>query len=632
VNYSRFTAAGEGPSYHSNVSARPLSAIAVLLSVCAAHGASLHSRHIDQGIAVDLTVAPIAGSVLREGAPARVTVKLTDATTGAPLRGAAPAAWFSARDDAPPAGRTECEAKIASFLGGNLFSTPALDLNVYDVVTLNEDRTLSVVDPRFSFGGSRLLALVELRGRGHDWALSGTDRLFVTMPDANLVATVDTTSWKVIANLDAGLTPKRVAAQPKSDTIWVAAATTLSQIGGRDAVVKKRIPIPAGEHDLAFSADGRFLIVTSSESKVATIVETGGKTSAIPLPSAPQAVAFSSASEMAYVLGDDGRITIIDPKTRRIRAMVQAEAGATRIRFAPGGRYAFIVNTPKDLIQIFDAASGQLVQRGKFDGGPFEVTFTQNLAYVRHLRSDVVLMVPLADLKEGKAISVVDFPAGQKSFGDAGSPTPADGIVEAPESGAVLVAHPADGSIYYYKEGMAAPMGTFSNYGHAPRAVLVIDRTLRERSPGVFSTVTRLPDSGSYDAAVFVNSPRVVTCFDVAVREDPKRAAERLAGVTVEPLLDRRTFTAGSEVKLTFRLTDRASGKPLQGLPDGQIVAFRAAGGWTRHQPLTEIGNGRYETTVVPTQPGIYYVYVVSASANLKANNGQFLALEVAAP
>jgi len=599
--------------------------------VCAAHGASLHSRHVDQGIAVDLTVAPIAGSILREGAPARVTVKLTDATTGAPLRGASPAAWFSSRDDASPAGRTDCEAKIASFLGGNLFSTPALDLNVYDVVTLNEDRTLSVVDPRFSFGGSRLLALVELRSRGHDWALSGTDRLFVTMPDTNSVAVVDTTSWKVVANLDAGLTPKRVVAQPKSDSVWVAAATTLSQIG-RDAAVKRRFPIPAGEHDLAFSADGRFLIVTSSEAKVATLVETGGKTSTIALPSEPEAVAFSSASEMAYVLGNDGKIAIIDPKGRRIRATVQAEAGATRIRFTPDGRYAFIVNTPKDLIQIFDAASGQLVQRGKFDGGPFEVTFTQNLAYVRHLRSDVVLMVPLGDLREGKAISVVDFPAGQKSFGDAGSLTPADGIVEAPESGAVLVAHPADGSIYYYKEGMAAPMGTFSNYGHAPRAVLVIDRTLRERTPGVFSTVTRLPDLGSYDAAIFVNSPRVVTCFDVAVREDPKRAAERLAGVSVEPLLESRTFTAGSEVKLTFRLTDRATGKPLTGLHDSQIVAFRASGGWTRHQPLTEISNGRYETTVLPTQPGIYYVYVVSASVGLKANSGQFLALEVAAP
>jgi hypothetical protein len=179
---------------------------------------------------------------------------------------------------------------------------------------------------------------------------------------------------------------------------------------------------------------------------------------------------------------------------------------------------------------------------------------------------------------------------------------------------------------------MAAPMGTFPNYGRAPRAVLVIDRTLREKSPGVFTTVTHLPDPGSYDAAVFVDSPRVVTCFDVAIREDPKRAAERIAGVTVEPLLDTRTFAAGSPVHLLFRLTDRATGKPLSNLKDARLLAFRAAGGWTKREALTSLGNGRYETTINPTQAGIYYVYVESAQAELRPNSGQFLAIEVTAP
>jgi DNA-binding beta-propeller fold protein YncE len=599
--------------------------------VGAANAASLHARHTDQGIVVDLTVAPLAGGDLREGSPVRITLKFTDATTGAKLRGISPAGWLSAREDAPPAARTACEAKIAAFLGGNLFSEPALDLNIYDVVTLNEDPTLSVVDPRFSFGGSRLLALVQLRSRGYDWALSSADRLFVTMPDSNAVAAVDTTSWKVAANLDVGPRPKRIVAQPGSEAVWVASDTTLARIMPRGLTIGARFPLPAGEHDLAFSADGRHLVVTSGEAKVATLVDAGStrKPAAISLSSPPEAVAFSSASGMAYVLGRDGAITVIDPKTRNVRGTIQAEAGATRIRFAPGGRYGFIVNTPKDLIQILDAASGRIVQRGRFDGGPFEVTFSQNLAYVRHLRSDVVLMVPLADLKEGRAISVVDFPAGQKAFGDAGSLTPADGIVETPEPGAVLVAHPADGSIYYYKEGMAAPMGTFPNYGRAPRAIVVIDRTLREESPGVFTTVTHLPDPGSYDAAIFVDSPRVVTCFDIAVREDPKRAAERIAGVNVEPLLDTRTFAAGTPVHLTFRLTDRATGKPLNGVKDATLLAFRAAGGWTHREALTEAGNGRYETTINPTQAGIYYVYVESAHLGLRPNSGQFLAIEV---
>ena len=128
---------------------------AALLPLFGALAAPMHARHTDKGIVVDLTITPLAGADLREGAPARITLKFTDATTGAKLRGINPAAWFSARENAAhPSGRTACEAKIAAFLGGNLFSEPSLDLNVYDVVTLNEDPTLSVVDPRFSVGGS----------------------------------------------------------------------------------------------------------------------------------------------------------------------------------------------------------------------------------------------------------------------------------------------------------------------------------------------------------------------------------------------------------------------------------------------------------------------------------------------
>jgi hypothetical protein len=118
----------------------------------------------------------------------------------------------------------------------------------------------------------------------------------------------------------------------------------------------------------------------------------------------------------------------------------------------------------------------------------------------------------------------------------------------------------------------------------------------------------------------------------VHIRTLLQRAVERLAGVVVEPLIEHRTFTAGSEVKLTFPPHRSRLGQAAPGATLRSNRRLRATGGWTRHQPLTEIGNGRYETTVVPTQPGIYYVYVVSASANLKANNGQFLALEVTAP
>ena len=46
----------------------------------------------------------------------------------------------------------------------------------------------------------------------------------------------------------------------------------------------------------------------------------------------------------------------------------------------------------------------------------------------------------------------------------------------------MLVANAADQAVYYYREGMAAPMGTFKTYSCEPLAVMVVDRSLRERS------------------------------------------------------------------------------------------------------------------------------------------------------
>ena len=110
-------------------------------------------------------------------------------------------------------------------------------------------------------------------------------------------------------------------------------------------------------------------------------------------------------------------------------------------------------------------------------------------------------------------------------------PPPADSIIPAPGAGAVLVANPKDQSVYYYSEGLAAPMGTFSNYKREPRAVLVIDRSLRERSrPGVYETVARLDQPGQFDVVFLLDQPRIVHAFPVTVEPDPDREAAPATG------------------------------------------------------------------------------------------------------
>ena len=61
----------------------------------------------------------------------------------------------------------------------------------------------------------------------------------------------------------------------------------------------------------------------------------------------------------------------------------------------------------------------------------------------------------------------------------------------------MLVANPADKMIYFYAEGMAAPMGSFQNYRRDPKALLVLENGLRESEPrSLHNHVSASPSSG----------------------------------------------------------------------------------------------------------------------------------------
>ncbi|HYG61462.1 MAG TPA: cytochrome D1, partial [Thermoanaerobaculia bacterium] len=189
-------------------------------------------RLVHEGIAIDLTVEPLSAERtggLREGERARVRFRVSDAHTGAPVAGLYPGAWMDRRKDADGSAtknetdKETCRKKVQGFVGGSFLNQPALDLNVYYVLAMNQDATLSVVDPLFGFGSSKLRGMVFLRSPGEDWALAADGRsLFVSMPDSDRVAVAETEAWKVTAELETGPRPRRVVLQPDGQYLWVA--------------------------------------------------------------------------------------------------------------------------------------------------------------------------------------------------------------------------------------------------------------------------------------------------------------------------------------------------------------------------------------------------------------------------
>jgi hypothetical protein len=238
-------------------------------------------------------------------------------------------------------------------------------------------------------------------------------------------------------------------------------------------------------------------------------------------------------------------------------------------------------------------------------------------------------MIPLKTVGEaGRPVSVVDFPGGQHPPGRLPRPTPADGIVQAPGATAVLVANPEDEVIYFYKEGMAAPMGHFRNYGKQPRAVQVVDRSLREVRPGVYETLARMGGAGDYDLALFVRSPRLVHCFPVKVVDNPVLAAQReKRPLDVEFRVGRSDVKVGEEVRVRFRLTDPESGAPKTGLDDVRALTFLSPGLSQERQWAAGLGDGLYEVTFRPQGEGLYYVFIEVPSVGLELKKSPHVTL-----
>jgi len=613
------------------------------------------SRAVEQGIAVELAITPLAAHPgppgLREGQDVAVRFHVTDAA-GQALAGLSPAAWLDrlpAAEVAPP----ECAARVKELAGGSLFNQAELDLNSYYVLALDEDAGINVVDPLFGFGGSKLLTSIPLLSPGEDWALAADRRrLFVSEPDADRVAVIDTGTWKVAAQVAAGHRPTRLGLQPDGARLWAivdeeAAVAVIDATGASGATggtgatgasgasVLARIATGKGPHDLAFSADGALVFVTNAGAGTVSLIDARRleKVADLRTGSRPTAIAWSPLAAAAYVADEqDGTIVAIDGRRRAVAARIAARPGVAVIRFAPGGRFAFVLNPRESTVQVIDAETNRVVTTGTTRQGPDQVVFSDQLAYIRHRGTDTVLMVPLRGLGEaGRPLEAADFTGGQHPLGEGARPSLADGIVPAPDPGTVLVANPADRAIYYYVEGMAAPSGSFHDYGHQPRAVLVVDRGLRERGrPGSYEATVRLPGPGRYRLPFFLDAPRVVHCFEVELQPDPELAAarRRSAPVRVEPLLDQSTVAVGTPVRLRFRLTDPASGLPATGVDDLVMMAYTISGEWQVRAPAREVGAGIYAAEFVPPEAGTYTVIVECRSRRLPFHLSPRLRLE----
>ena len=584
-------------------------------------------KFVEQGIAIEFTLTPQTPNAPAPKAAedANIKFKITDTTSGNPVKGLNLSAWLNLREGEKAPDVSQCRAKIQSYLTGSLRTQPDVDLNSYYILALNKSADISVIDPLLGFGGSKLLTLVMMKSPGEDWVLtSDGEKLFVTLPLINQVAVIDTRSWRVTNYIDTGVRPTTITLQPDQKYIWIGHEGSESSTSGVTVIdtgtlkVAAHIYTGAGSHEIVVTADNRYAFVSNREGKTVSVIDVQklSKINDVKVGPNPVSLALSELSKSIYAVSEtDGSVTVIDQQGQ-LQSRIKAKPGARVLRFAPGGRYGFVLNTKESTLSIFDAASNRMLHEIKVGKAPDQIMFSDTFAFIRSLETESVNMLRLATI--GTEVDINEFPGGQGIPAQGPSPVRADSVVLAPEGNSVVLANPVDKTLYYYQEGMSAPMGNFQNYQREPLAVLIVDRSLRETTPGTYSATVKMPASGRYDVAFLADSPRIAHCFEATADPNPLLKEQQAVALRLEPQSKDSQLQINHDFSLRFKLIETKTNKAKDNLKDVRVLTLIASGTWQRRDIAKSLGNGMYEVNLNLPESGVYRVFVESGSMGVR--------------
>ena len=573
-----------------------------------------------------------------EGEFADIEFRITGSEDGEPLQGVYPGVWIDLTQtpDGQQRGTSlDCRTRVSQYLQGLVGRRPMIDLNSYYVMVLNRDASISIIDPVVGITGiTSLYANIPLTRPGADWTKTSDEKtMFISMPRAGQLAVVDLDTFKVKKNIAAGETPMRTVLQPDEKYLWVGNDADAGEMGGVTVIEAASgetiatIITGKGHHEISFSNDSRTAFVSNRDSGTISVVDIASldKVADINTGPLPISLAYSQLSNAIYVAdGQTGEVAVISGDRRELITRIKTSPGLGPMRFSEDGRWGILLNPEKNQVYVIDASTNDVAHTIAIDNKPFQVGVTRTFAYIRALDSERISMINLQELDRGGQVIINNFSAGSFPPGQVKDISIAEGMVPAAQEAAVLVVSPADATVYYYMEGMNAPMGAFRNYGHKPRAVQIANRALKETKPGLYTATVKVPTAGTFEVAFLNETPQFLHCFTMEVETNPALQSE-FKPVAIEYLNDKVVRRAGETMKLRFRLTDPGTGAVLAGANGVKVKYYRAPRYGLTELLATHVGDGIYEAEILLNRAGAYYVYVAAPSLNAQYNDLAYL-------
>ncbi len=579
--------------------------------------------HFEQdGLRVEMQAAPLESSSGHTRLIANDTIHLRfrvaeDGGSGKAVSGLRPLAWMTKRSaSSKTPTKEECKKTIRGLLGGRLARKAEVNLNEYLLITLDDNNSISIIDPQIESSKTKTLGMVSLSSKGSDFALAPDRRtVLVTLENQGRVAAVDIFSHRA-RYLEVGGHPHRITVQPDGRLAWIGdkSGRTVSVLDIDTLTVAAVLEVGTGPHHFAFGASSALSYVSSAGSTTVSVVDTHSLAlrTTVEVGGGALAAGYSKRSGQVYVARIDGTIIVIDGRTQTRVTTIDLREQLASFALSPNGRFAFAILQHADTLAVIDTATNEVIQRIPTLHEPDRIEFSDSFAYLRHAGTGEYLLVELNSLSRESEPVVTPVMMGQRPPSGI-KPSIAPSIVPLPEGGGVLALSSADRAIAHFMEGMNAPMGSYQTYPWPARGLLISDRTIQETDDGEYETEFRLPGAGTYTLPFLVpTSPQLYGCFTLEVTKPEREAVAQ--GLALEPMFDsHQPFAAGASQPLAVRLINPDDGSPVEDLDDVMILVLGGPRSQWRGRALS-VGDGRYQANVRFPQAGQYLVMVASAS------------------
>ncbi|HNN12639.1 MAG TPA: hypothetical protein PKL78_03715 [Anaerolineales bacterium] len=604
---------------------------------------TIYETYEQDGVQVEFNVkaedAFLGNAEVAQGAYATVRFRITDTATGNPLADLRPAAWMDLVADSSSADEQVCQERVDGYLKGQVSNRPLVDLNSFFILAMNSGNSISVIDPLVQVGGvTQLYTTLLLESPGEDWVASADGNiLYVSLPKEGKVAVADLQSFRVTARVPSGDIPVRLALQPDGQYLWIGNDSPSRSKSGvtimdtRTQTIASSLTLGGGHHEIAFTPDGAFALVTSETSNEIALIDTGkfDITTTTSTGSLPVAVTVSSDGTHAYVAnGGDGTVDVLTLPDLKVQNRIQIDPGITSMSPSPDGKWIFVLNPNQNKVYIVDAVSAALHHILNIPNAPDQIAFGKDLAYIRPLNGTSLYSIQLSDLNADPLSNLTEIPYAQRAPGQSQEQAIANPLATLPDEGAVLISNSADNMIYYLVEGTLAPAGSYQDQATLPRAVTFVDRSLRQEAPGIYSGKVLIPSGGNYQVAFLLNTPNLLHCFNFSAKPGANETGAR-AEVKVEALESISQVRRGEAFLLKFRVTDLALEQPVPGLEDFVISINQIDGNWNQRYLATDNGDGTYQVQVSIPQTGTYNILLSIASRNFGLDGMRPISFEV---